>query len=69
MPKSTPKRDELVEPGGIIADSEGGLFRVLLVDDEGIFMQKIKPSSKHVIYTRTVSWEQYRKFGYELKFP
>lgn len=63
------KRDEMVEPGGIIADSEGSLFRVLLVDDEGIFMQKIKPKPKHVTYTRTLTWEKYWKFGYDLKFP
>jgi hypothetical protein len=66
---SNEKRDEMVERGAIIADSEGTLFRVLLVDDEGIFMQKIKPKPKHVTYTRTVTWEQYRKFSYDLKFP
>jgi len=63
-------RDEMIERGGIIADSEGTLFRVLTVDDEGVWMMKIKPKTpKSVMHTRALSWEQYEKFGYDLKFP
>jgi len=64
------KRDEMVERGGIIADSEGTLFRVLTVDNKGIWMLKFKPKPpKTVMHTRTLTWEQYQKFGYDLKFP
>lgn len=31
----------MVEQGSIIADSEGTLFRVLSLDDNGVWMQKI----------------------------
>ena len=60
----------MVERGSIIADSEGTLFRVLSVDDNGVWMQSIKPEHpKDVMDTRTLTWEQYQKFGYDLKFP
>ena len=63
-------RDDMVEPGGIIADREGTLFRVLMVDDESVWMQKIRPKpARGVMHTRNLTWEQYEKFGYELKFP
>jgi hypothetical protein len=69
-PPVSNKRDEMVERGGMIADREGTLFRVLTVDDEGVWMLKIKPKSrKDMMHTRTLTWEQYQKFGYELKFP
>ena len=60
----------MVEQGSIIADSEGTLFRVLSADDNGVWMKKIKPKPpKGAIHTRTLTWEQYTRFGYELKFP
>lgn len=63
-------RDEMVERGGIIGDHEGTLFRVLTVDDEGIWILKIRPKTpENVIHTRNLRWEQYERFGYELKFP
>jgi hypothetical protein len=61
-------RDEMVERGGIIGDNEGGLWRVLEVTDEGIFMLML-PERKDVFHTRTLTWQQYERFGYELKFP
>lgn len=63
-------RDEMVEGGSIIGDREGCLWRVVDVTSEGIFMLRIKPKSpKQVMHTRTLTWEQYQKFGYDLKFP
>jgi hypothetical protein len=60
----------MVERGGIIGDREGTLFRVLSVDDDGVWMLKIKPKSpKGVTHTRNLTWEQYERFGYDLKFP
>lgn len=61
-------RDELVEPGGIISDAEGVLFRVLSVDDLGIFMLML-PERIDVIHTRNITWTQFKERGYELKFP
>ena len=61
-------RDEMVERGGIIADAEGGLWRVLEVTDEGIFMLML-PERKDIVHTRNLTWQQYERFGYELKFP
>jgi hypothetical protein len=61
-------RDEMVERGGIIADDEGGLWRVIEVTDEGIFMLML-PERKDIVHTRNLTWQQYEKFGYELKFP
>jgi hypothetical protein len=61
-------RDEMVEGGGIVADDEGGLWRVLEVTDEGIFMLML-PERKEIVHTRNLTWQQYEKFGYELKFP
>lgn len=61
-------RDEMVERGGIIADDEGGLWRVLEVTDEGIFMLML-PERKDIVHTRNLTWQQYETFGYELKFP
>ena len=61
-------RDEMVERGSIIADFEGTLFKVLEVTDEGVFMLML-PEREDVIHTRTVSWSNFAKHGYELKFP
>jgi len=60
-------KDEMVERGSIIADSESILFKVLEVTDEGIFMLML-PEREDVVHTRNMTWEQYEKFGYELKF-
>lgn len=61
-------KDKLIKPGSIIADSEGTLFRVLSVDGESIFMQMLK-TGKDVVHTRNVSWSNFEKYGYKLKFP
>lgn len=61
-------RDEMIESGGIIGDREGGLWRVLEVTDEGLFMLML-PERDDVVHTRTVKWQQYNLFGYELMFP
>jgi len=61
-------RDEMVEPVGIIGDSEGGLWRVLEVTEQEIFMLML-PERKDVVHTRHVSWSDFEKHGYELKFP
>jgi hypothetical protein len=63
-------RDDMVERGGIVADREGTLFRVLIVDDQIVWMNKFRPkSATGVIHTRSLTWEEFRRFGYELKFP
>ena len=63
-------RDEMVERGSIISDSEGTLFRVLIVDDEIVWMKKFRPKpATGVIHTRSLTWEEFRRFRYELKFP
>jgi len=60
----------MVEPGGIIEDRWGDLFRVLTVDDEKVWMTRIKPTPrKDVFYTRHVRWENFEKLGYKLVFP
>jgi hypothetical protein len=61
-------KDKMVERGSIIADSEGTLFKVLEVTDDGAFMLML-PEREDVIHTRNVSWSNFEKYGYELKFP
>jgi hypothetical protein len=61
-------RDEMVERGGIIADDEGGLWRVLEVTDTGIFMLLL-PERKDIVHARNLTWHQYEKSGYQLNFP
>lgn len=64
------KRDPKVEPGSIIEDRWGDQFRVLTVDDEEIWMQRIKPKPrKDVFYTRHVQWADFERHGYKLVFP
>ena len=63
-------RDGMVERGGIVADREGTLFRVVIVDDEIVWMTKFRPKPPTgVIHTRSLTWDEFRRFGYELKFP
>jgi hypothetical protein len=59
--------DEMIEMGSIIGDIEGGLWRVLEVADEGLFMLRL-PERADLVHTRTVTWLQYKE-SYELKFP
>jgi hypothetical protein len=61
-------RDEMVERGSVIGDRERGLWRVLEVTDEGLFML-ILPEREDVVRTRNVRWNDFEKYGYELKFP
>lgn len=61
-------RDEMVERGSIISDYEGGLWRVIEVTDEGVFMLML-PERDDVMHTRNVKWSDFEKHGYELKFP
>jgi len=60
--------DEMIEQGSIIGDIEGGLWRVLEVTDEGLFMLML-PERSDLVHTRSVTWRQFANFGYELVFP
>jgi hypothetical protein len=60
--------DEMIERGSIIGDIEGGLWRVLEVTDEGLFMLML-PERSDLVHTRSVTWRQFAHFGYELVFP
>jgi hypothetical protein len=53
-------KDKMVERGSIIADSEGTLFKVLEVTDDGVFMLML-PEREDVIHTRNVSWSNFEK--------
>ena len=57
-----------IEHGAIIADNEGGLWRVLEVTDKGLFLLML-PEREDVVHTRHVTWRQFVECGYELKFP
>lgn len=58
----------MVEPGSIIGDVYGDTFRVIEVTEEGLFMVKL-PEREDLFHSRTISWGDYEKHGYELKFP
>lgn len=60
--------DEMIEMGSIVGDIEGGLWRVIEVTDEGLFMLRL-PKRADLVHTRTVSWRQFANFGYEFVFP
>jgi len=57
-------RDELVEPGGIVEDAKGRVWRVLAVDDEKITLRKLR-GRKRI----EVSWEEWAQGCWELRFP
>lgn len=57
-----------IEHGAIIADEEGGLWRVLEVSDEGLFLLML-PERVDVVHTRNITWRQFVESGYDLKFP
>lgn len=57
-----------IEHGAIIADDEGGLWRVLEVTDDGLFLFML-PKREDVVHTRRVTWRQFVECGYGLKFP
>ena len=57
-----------IEHGAIIADNEGGLWRVIEVTDKGLFLLML-PEREDVVHTRNVTWRQFVECGYELKFP
>ena len=60
----------MVEIGSLIEDRWGDLFRVLTVDDQEIWMEKIRPKpSEGVFHTRHVKWADFERFGYRLVFP
>ena len=58
----------MIERGSIIADNERGLWRVLEVTDEGLFMLML-PERNDIVHTRNLTWRRYADFGDELKFP
>lgn len=60
--------DEMIEQGSIIGDIEGGLWRVLEVTDEGLFMLML-PERSDLVHTRSVTWRQFAHVKYELVFP
>lgn len=57
-----------IEHGAIIADDEGGLWRVLEACDEELFLLML-PEREEVVHTRHVTWRQFVECGDELKFP
>jgi len=57
-----------IERGAIIADDEGGLWRVLEVTADGLFLLML-PDREDVVHNRHVTWRQLVECGYELKFP
>jgi hypothetical protein len=57
-----------IEHGAIIADAEGGLWRVLEASDEELFLLML-PEREDVVHTRHVTWRQSVECGYDLKFP
>jgi len=57
-----------IERGAIIADDEGGLWRVLEVTDDGLFLLML-PEREDVVHNRTVTWRQFVECGYKVKFP
>ena len=57
-----------IERGAIIGDAEGGLWRVLEVTDEGLFLLML-PERRKIVHTRTLKWRDFVECGYELKFP
>ena len=57
-----------IEHGAIIADDEGGLWRVLEVTVDGLFLLML-PKREDVVHTRHVTWRQFVECGYDRKFP
>ncbi len=57
-----------IEHGAIIADDEGGLWRVLEASDEELFLLML-PEREDVVHTQHVTWRQFVECGYDLKFP
>jgi hypothetical protein len=57
-----------IEHGAIIADEEGGLWRVLEASDEELFLLML-PEREDVVHTRHVTWREFVERGYDLKFP
>jgi hypothetical protein len=57
-----------IEHGAIIADDEGGLWRVLKVTDEELSLLMLR-EREDTVHTRHVTWREFVEFGYELKFP
>jgi hypothetical protein len=57
-----------IEHGAIIADDEGGLWRVLEASDEELFLLML-PEREDVVHTRHVTWRQFVECGCDLKFP
>ena len=52
-----------IEHGAIIADDEGGLWRVLEVSDEELFLLML-PEREDVVHTRHLTWRQFVEWGY-----
>jgi hypothetical protein len=57
-----------IEHGAIIADEEGGLWRVLEASDEELFLLML-PEREDVVHTRHVTWREFVECAYDLKFP
>ena len=57
-----------IEHGAIIADDEGGLWRVLVASGEELFLLML-PEREDVVHTRHVTWREFVERGYDLKFP
>ena len=57
-----------IEHGAIIADDEGGVWRVLEVTDDSLFLLML-PERRDIVHTRTLTWRQFVECSYDLKFP
>lgn len=57
-----------IERGAIIGDEEGGLWRVLEVTDDRLFLLML-PERRKIVHTRHVTWRDFVECGYDLKFP
>lgn len=54
-----------IAPGTLVRDRYGDLFRVLFIEQDGIFMQKLD-SALDVFHTRTVKTEDFDRHGYSI---
>jgi len=54
-----------IDPGTLVRDRYGDLFRVLFIEQDSIFMQKLD-SAPDVFHTRTVKTEDFDRHGYSI---
>lgn len=54
-----------IKRGTLVRDRFGDLFRVLFIEQDSIFMQKLD-SAPDVFHTRTVKMEDFDRHGYSI---